>query len=481
MINSMADSAAFVWFGILINFRISFERGLACYQRLLRKGKSPPWSDLFQIISCKSSVFSFVAGDVAFQRNVVSFVDGNTASIPPYLIRRFLVLLSNCQDSEIQQKAINLQRLSRGSETKRPLSSPFLPKSKHICLDPIPRQTVESVHITKKSMDPDIKHILSHLEPNDIEDLCLTSPKDDDEMIELQNALKVVSQPIPKSQLELLSPKKCLSQPSPTSQSNMCTELQHLSEPKQLPELQHLSEPKQLPELQPLSEPKQLPELQPLSEPRQLPELLQHDVLQLISYFKSSSFLEVTNPALLDCQDMITIMNRLRPDLSATRKFVKTYVGQFLVEQKVCTRNITALLSRCLDVEHDTLSNMIFDILRHCRKQIIDGTAKLVANSSTDLNGLLCGFGDFNFWSEDVTAFLIFVVKDETSSSEAEVVVKYLTDFSDNKSSKSCTLVMKLLSAHNQNDTFLNICRDFCDRNTSFLKKALVQRLDDFH
>ena len=445
MINSMADSAAFVWFGILINFRISFERGLACYQRLLRKGKSPPWSDLFKIISCKSSVFSFVAGDVAFQRNVVSFVDGNTASIPPYLIRRFLVLLSNCQDSEIQQKTINLQRLSRGSETKRPLSSPFLPKSKHICLDPIPRQTVESVHITKESMDPDIKHILSHLEPNDIKDLCLTSPKDDDEMIELQNALKVVSQPIPKSQLELLSPKKCLSQSSPTSQSNMCTELQHLSEPKQLP------------------------------------ELLQHDELQLISYFKSSSFLEVTNPALLDCQDMITIMNRLRPDLSATRKFVKTYVGQFLVEQKVCTRNITALLSRCLDVEHDTLSNMIFDILRHCRKQIIDGTAKLVANSSTDLNGLLCGFGDLNFWSEDVTAFLIFVVKDETSSSEAEVVVKYLTDFSDNKSSKSCTLVMKLLSAHNHNDTFLNICRDFCDRNTSFLKKALVQKLDGFH
>lgn len=417
----MSNSAEFLWLGILINFRISFNTGATCYKRLLSQGRSPPWSTLFHVLLDKSSTFSFLAGNVTFQNAVLSFIEQNYSSIPPYLLKRFLILLDNCADSEIKQNSRNLKRLCENSESKRPLSSPLLPKSKHICLAASRRHHDEASSVAQYKRISEEAGVSSE--------------------IELSSSIKEKSNDEPSQNKH--------------SQFQSYAESEHKS-------------------LQPGT--KVL-----ISEPiASIPQLLLLEDEKLISSL-NSIVSQVSDPSSLDCRDIISVLNRISFDFNLTvfNKFLSYFVQPFLVEQKVCSRSITTLLSQCVALTKS--SDIVFHILGHCHRQIIVGTAKLLVVANIHmLDDLLLKFTDFSHWSEDVTAFLITVIRDESNGSGVEAVVRYLTLHSDEKSSKTCTLVIKLLSAHHENSGILGLCRGFCDRNVSFLNKALAQKLGDF-
>jgi hypothetical protein len=81
-------------------------------------------------------------------------------------------------------------------------------------------------------------------------------------------------------------------------------------------------------------------------------------------------------------------------------------------------------------------------------------------------------------WSEDITAFLILVVSDTCHTAAMGIVMQYLLTYSDEKSSKSCTLAIQILASYGKDETVVKFCSLFAERSKSFLKKALLKKLD---
>ena len=219
--------------------------------------------------------------------------------------------------------------------------------------------------------------------------------------------------------------------------------------------------------------------LKPAVKLLSLEELLQLDDSQLVSHLTDFS-LEGDSKHFVDVSydDMTTVLKRVKNSPVAFQNLVTSVAIPFLASKKVCTRNDSAIISECLDSGAIDYVHFVVDILKSCKKQIIDGTAKIVLKS-TIIDDILSGFTDLKHWSEDITAFLVLVVKDTCSVVAVGSVLQYLVTYSDEKSSKSCSLVMKILKNYSENEIIVKLCSQFAERSKCFLRKTLLQMLDD--
>lgn len=210
-------------------------------------------------------------------------------------------------------------------------------------------------------------------------------------------------------------------------------------------------------------------------------ELLQLDDTQLISHLTifSHDGCDGEQFSGVSYQDLDTLFNRAQNSPAALQNFVSSVVVPFLGGKKVCTRNDSAIISECIDCDSVNYVTFVMNILKTCRKQIIDGTAKIVILKPTKIDDVLSGLTDLKQWSEEITAFLILVVKDTCNVSAIEIVMQYLVTHSDEKSSKSCTLVMRILISYAKHEVIVKLCSQFAERSKCFLKKALLQKLED--
>ena len=209
-------------------------------------------------------------------------------------------------------------------------------------------------------------------------------------------------------------------------------------------------------------------------------ELLLLEDTQLISHLAgisqgcdSKQFLDVSY------KDLNTVFNRVKNSPVALQNFISAVVIPFLAGKKVCTRNDSSIISECLECDYINHVSFVTDILKTCRKQIIGGTAKIVILKPTKLDNILSGFSDLLLWNEDITAFLVLVVTDTCSVAAIGKVLQYLVINSDEKSSKSCSLVMQILASYSKHEIIVELCSQFADRSKCFLKKALQQKLDN--
>lgn len=379
------------WIGILTNLqKKSLEQGVLCYSRLHRRGIMSPWLYFFDILTDKNNRFCFLQNDRSFQETILSFIEQNSNHIPKYLLHRFSHNLTKEGDlKRFRYLAGNVacDVSDAGLESKRKLSSPELPSSKHICLEKRRSESSLSVDVTPVIIDQEFS------KTEDVSDL---------EKSEEYN-------------VKLLS----------------------------------------------------------------VEDMLQLDDIKLISHLTTFSrgYDDSDKLDSVNYDDLSTILKRTQNSPVALQNFVHAAAVPFLAGKKVCTRSDSAILTECFDNDEINCVNFVTDILRRCKKQIIDGTAKVTILKPAKIDDILFGFVDMKKWSEYITAFLLQVVSDTNHVNAIVTVLQYLLNYSDEKSSKSCTLVMRILNSYGSNETIIELCTQFAERSKCFLKKTLLQKI----
>ena len=209
--------------------------------------------------------------------------------------------------------------------------------------------------------------------------------------------------------------------------------------------------------------------------------LLELDNQDLISHLSIFSHgYDYTEASDVSYERLMAILNRIKNSSTALQKFISSAVVPFIASKKVCNRNDSAFLSDCISLDSLDHVKFVMEIMRKCNKQIIDGTAKIVIMKPALSDEILCGLFDLKIWTEDITGLLASIVNEKCSVLAVEHVMQYLIKCSDEKSSKSCTLVMRILVSHGKNESIFKLCTEFAEQSKSFLKKALLQKLDSF-
>ena len=155
-------------------------------------------------------------------------------------------------------------------------------------------------------------------------------------------------------------------------------------------------------------------------------------------------------------------------------------VVPFLANKDVCTSADSDLISDFLGYDCEP-SSFVLEILMTCKTQIIEETAKMVSVKPALAEEISCRLDNLPLWSEDVTTFLALIVKDDCSVTAVEHVMRYLIECSNEKSSNSCQLVLRILLSRGKNESILKLCAEFAQQNECFLYlKALLPKLHTF-
>ena len=158
----------------------------------------------------------------------------------------------------------------------------------------------------------------------------------------------------------------------------------------------------------------------------------------------------------------------------AIENFFVWVVLPFLANKEVCTSADRALIS-------DFLSHLgfglVFTILKSCKKQIVYETTEIVVANPAVVEDILCSLGG-QFWSEDINYFLASVVKDECSVEAAVSVMHYLIECSDEKSSNSCSLAIRILASHGNHESIVKLCTEFARLSKCSLTPDLLKKLE---
>ena len=204
--------------------------------------------------------------------------------------------------------------------------------------------------------------------------------------------------------------------------------------------------------------------------------LLELDNPDLISHFtmftRSYDHAEISD---VSYEHLKILLDRIKDSPTALQKFISLVLVPFLASRTVCNQNDSVFLSDCFGL--DSLDYIVFvmEILRTCRTQIIERIARIL--KSTFVEEILCEMVDFQFWSEDITSFLALVIRVDCSVTAVEHVMQYLIECSDQKSSNTCKLVMRILVSHGKNKGIVKLCTEFAEHNISYLHMALFLKL----
>ena len=410
---------AYIWIKVLSVLKAdSLEEGCMIFSRQFQKGNISPWTYFFDILCDPRSRFCFLKNDRQFQENVIAFIERNIVGIPNYLVKRFRHVLSNEEDVEKLKTCVGESR----DEMSKTRSSDS--------------ETVSEINKRRLSSPvlPDSKHV------------CLEkSPTSDIPNIDHQTVIK---SPVRKSQTSNITDFQTTKKDIVIESVSFESESGKNTESKLLPI-------------------------------NRLLELDNQDLVLHLSLFSHDGY-DHTEASHVSYEHLKTILDRIKNSSTALQKFICLVVVPSIASKKVCNRYDSAFLSECFGLEYLDHVRFVMEILRKCNKQIIDGTAKIVITKPALSDEIMCGLVDLKFWTEDVTGFLASIVNEKCSVSAVQHVMQYLIKCSDEKSSKSCTLVMRILVSHGKNESILKLCTEFAEQSKSFLKKALLQKLDSF-
>lgn len=411
---------AYIWIKVLSMFKKgSLEDGSICFSKQIQKGNVGPWIYFFDILMDPQSQFCFLKNDRKFQENALEFISRNVVSIPNYLIKRFCHVLPNGEDV----------------------------KKLKICLDQLKKKKVPITVCSDSETAPDFnKRRLSSPVLPESKHACLEKSH----FPNRQNVEQVDISPLPFKNCEgprCTDSQKTVKKVNVTKSVDCNITSGENSEIKLLP----------------------INRLLELDNP----EMLSH-----LSLF--SSGYECTEFSDISYEHLKTILARLKNSQTALQNFICSVVVPFIASKQVCNRNDSAFITDCFGLDFIDHVVLVLEILRTCKKQIIDGTAKIVSLNPTLTDKVLCGLADLKIWTEDVTGFLASTVKEKCSVSAVEHVMQYLIECSDEKSPKSCTLVMRILASHGKEESIVKLCAEFAEQNKCFLKKALLQKLENF-
>ena len=159
-------------------------------------------------------------------------------------------------------------------------------------------------------------------------------------------------------------------------------------------------------------------------------------------------------------------------------EFITSKLTPLLQAEKRCSRDTQALLHELNSrLPAHFYQNFISTILLCNSPGVISCFTRILAQNPP--LAFLNIITNLNFWTDGMVPMILSILNKPMSyaAEEFEDVAQFVLNFAPSESSKSCTVIAKLLKL-SSSEQMIVICERFCEKNTSFLVKNLVSTLN---